>query len=119
MIVKVHLTASRAAHLGFWAFLFIPALVLSAVAQDWSVDWSTIDSGGAVATETADEQWRLSGTIGQWDSSTAQALSSSEYQLTGGFWSIERDVIDQLFRDRFDALSPRSAQGSPGDVESP
>ncbi|MEN1727698.1 MAG: hypothetical protein AAGJ52_04585 [Pseudomonadota bacterium] len=72
------------------------------MAQDWSVDWNTIDGGGVLESETADQLWQLAGTIGQWDSTSSQALSSSGVRLTGGFWSLIVNPGDSLFRDRFE-----------------
>ena len=57
-------------------------------AQDYSIDWYTIDSGGVMQSESADGQWQLSGTIGQWDATEARASSSDDWDLTGGFWGL-------------------------------
>lgn len=61
------------------------ALLLSAVAtfaQNYSIDWSTIDGGGGTSTGGV---YSVSGTIGQPD---AGAMSGGNYSLTGGFWSL-------------------------------
>jgi len=66
-------------------------------------DWS-IDSGGVMFSESTDEQWRLSGTIGQWDATEARAHAGDDWQLTGGFWGLTLDELaDQLFKDRFES----------------
>lgn len=69
---------------------------------DFCVNWWTIDSGGILESESADEQWKLSGTIGQWDATEARALSGGQWRLTGGFWGMSlEELADFLFHDRF------------------
>jgi hypothetical protein len=51
-------------------------------AQNYSIDWFTIDGGGGTSSGGA---YSLSGTIGQPD---AGILSGGAYSLTGGFWGI-------------------------------
>ena len=51
-------------------------------AQNYSIDWFTIDGGGGTSSGGA---YSLSGTIGQPD---AGILSGGAYFLTGGFWGI-------------------------------
>jgi hypothetical protein len=50
--------------------------------QDYSLDWSTIDSGGGTSTGGV---YTVSGTIGQQD---AGVMSGGNYTLAGGFWSL-------------------------------
>jgi hypothetical protein len=57
--------------------LLLPALGL---AQQYSIDWSTIDGGGATSTGGV---YSVSGTIGQPDAGT---MSGGTYTLSGGFW---------------------------------
>jgi hypothetical protein len=57
--------------------LLLPALGL---AQQYSIDWSTIDGGGGTSTGGV---YTVSGTIGQPD---AGAMSGGTYTLSGGFW---------------------------------
>src|SRR5690349_24067725 len=52
----------------------------SAAAQNYSIDWFTIDGGGGTSSGG---QYTLSGTIGQPDAGT---LSGGNYTLDGGFW---------------------------------
>jgi len=47
---------------------------------NYSIDWSTIDGGGAVSNGGI---YTLSGTIGQPDTSI---LQGGQYSLSGGFW---------------------------------
>lgn len=62
----------------------IPCLVaLCAPAQNYSIDWFTIDGGGGASTGG---NYTLSGTIGQPDA--GGAISGGNYSLTGGFWSV-------------------------------
>ena len=51
-------------------------------AQNFSIDWFTIDGGGGSSTGGG---YALNGTIGQPD---AGVMSGGPYVLTGGFWSI-------------------------------
>ena len=57
-------------------------LTTSARAQQYSIDWHTIDGGGGTSTGGV---FTVSGTIGQPD---AGALSAGSYTLVGGFWGI-------------------------------
>jgi len=76
----------------------------SALAQDFTVDWHTIDGGGEIQSETADTPptWQLSGTIGQPDATELIDLSGNGWTLTGGFWPVNIDQTDILFRDEFE-----------------
>src|SRR5688572_32852239 len=49
-------------------------------AQNFSIDWYTIDGGGGTSSGGA---YTLSGTIGQPDAGT---LAGGSYLLAGGFW---------------------------------
>lgn len=71
-------------------------------AQDFDVDWWTIDGGGEVLSETADQQWQLSGTLGQWDSTESLELAGAGWTLTGGFWPTTVDQTDRIFSDGFE-----------------
>lgn len=52
-------------------------------AQTYSVDWHKVAGGGGTSTNS---QYTISGTIGQPDASGA--MSSGQYSVTGGFWSL-------------------------------
>jgi len=52
----------------------------SALAQNYHIDWFTIDGGGGTSSGG---QYTLSGTIGQPD---AGELTAGNYVLEGGFW---------------------------------
>jgi len=65
-------------HLAFGFALLFTSLVH---AQQYSIDWSTIASGGNTSTGAA---YSITGTIGQPDAGT---MSAGNYALTGGFWS--------------------------------
>ncbi len=54
----------------------------SAVAQNYSIDWFSIDSGGGTSTGGV---YTLSGTIGQPD---AGRMTGGNFTLEGGFWAI-------------------------------
>jgi hypothetical protein len=74
--------------LKFGAFLVVGAWCLMlplcpcAPAQQYSIDWFTIDGGGGTS---ANAQYSLSGTIGQPD---AGQMSGSNYTLQGGFGGV-------------------------------
>ncbi len=64
-------------------FLGLAGLILLPIlssAQNYSIDWYTIDGGGGTSTGGG---YTLSGTIGQPDAGT---LSGGGYVLEGGFW---------------------------------
>jgi len=52
----------------------------AALAEDFAVDWYTIDGGGGFSTGGSFE---LGGTIGQPD---AGVMTGGDFQLAGGFW---------------------------------
>lgn len=58
----------------------ILAAALSASAQNYSIDWYTIDGGGGTSSGGP---YTLSGTIGQPD---AGVHTGGSYTLVGGFW---------------------------------
>ena len=58
-------------------------VVGSATAQNYSVDWFTIDGGGGTSTGGT---LAVSGTVGQPDAGAT--LSGGTYSLDGGFWSL-------------------------------
>lgn len=98
-------TSSAGRILGL-TILFLPATI---AAQDFTIDWHTIDGGGEVLSETSDQQWQLSGTLGQWDSTESQSLTGAGWTLTGGFWPVTVDQTDLLFRDSFEGTARRAA----------
>ena len=92
-------------HLVAGALLMAAAGSLSASGceEAFCIDWFTFDSGGTMSSESADQQWTLSGTIGQWEATQARASSGGGWQLTGGFWGLTlEELADRLFRDRFE-----------------
>ncbi len=54
----------------------------AAMAQNYSVDWYTVDGGGGTSTGGV---YTVSGTIGQPD---AGVMSGGNFTLVGGFWGI-------------------------------
>jgi hypothetical protein len=69
--------------------LGIIALLAAAdvAANDFSLDWWTVDSGGEMFTTGGD--FELSGTVGQPDANTiVMTGGEGEYELTGGFWAV-------------------------------
>lgn len=76
----------------------------TAIGQDWEVNWSSIDGGGELLSESANNEWQLSGTLGQSDATPKAALSGNGWSLTAGFWavSLSAEVEDGLFSDNFE-----------------
>jgi len=64
------------------SFLLLATWAVTLNAQNYSIDWFTIDGGGGTSTGGV---YAVSGTIGQPD---ADVMSGGNYTLTGGFWSI-------------------------------
>ena len=60
-------------------WLFVPTLH----AQSYTISWHKVAGGGGTSTGSV---YSLSGTIGQHDAS--DVLTSGNYSLTGGFWSL-------------------------------
>lgn len=56
---------------------------LATSAQNFSIDWYTIDGGGGTS---AGGNFSLSGTIGQPDAGVT--MTNGTFSLTGGFWSL-------------------------------
>ena len=55
----------------------------TASAQNYNIDWFTIDGGGGTSTGGV---FAVSGTIGQPDAGAT--MTGGNYSLTGGFWSV-------------------------------
>jgi hypothetical protein len=68
--------------LGLLYFACMSVWASIASAQNYSIDWSTIDGGGGTSTGGV---YSVSGTIGQPDAGT---MSGGSFSLTGGFWSL-------------------------------
>jgi hypothetical protein len=60
------------------------AAILSLEAQDYSIDWHTIDGGGGTSTGGV---YSVTGTIGQ--PVASPLMSGGNYTLLGGFWAIQ------------------------------
>ena len=54
-------------------------------AQNYAIDWWTIDGGGGTSTGGV---YSISGTIGQPEAS-ATAMTGGAYSVTGGFWALQ------------------------------
>ena len=54
-----------------------------AYAQDYAVDWRTVDGGGEMWCTGGD--FELSGTVGQPDAGAV--MTGGDFELAGGFWS--------------------------------
>jgi hypothetical protein len=65
---------------------------------DYTIDWSTIDSGGTVATD-GQGGWSLEGTIGQADAHNPQA--NPGFSLSGGYWPSQGFCATDYNQDGF------------------
>jgi len=64
------------------AVLLLPLAVFTGDAQDYAIDWRTVDGGGGTSTGGV---YSVSGTIGQHD---AGGLTGGRFALVGGFWGV-------------------------------
>jgi hypothetical protein len=78
----LHLKSSMGSKLISGMALALAMLALAVRAQDYSVDWSTIDGGGGTSTGGV---YSVTGTIGQPD---AGRMSGGNYSMEGGFWGV-------------------------------
>ena len=58
-------------------------LTTLARAQQYSIDWSTVDGGGGTSTGGV---YSVSGTLGQPDA--GGPMTGGQYSVTGGFWAL-------------------------------
>jgi len=66
------------------ALSFLLSFLSVATAQNYSIDWYTIDGG---AGTSIGGPFSLSGTIGQPDANQ-QAMTGGNFSISGGFWSL-------------------------------
>ena len=64
------------------AVLLLALAVFTADAQDYAIDWWTVDGGGGTSTGAV---YSVNGTIGQPD---AGGMSGGTFTLVGGFWGV-------------------------------
>ena len=74
-----------------WLLVFLTLAILAhttpALAQGFSIDWHTIDSGGGTSTGGV---FSVSGTIGQPDA--GGPMTNGQFAVTGGFWVLPAAV---------------------------
>jgi hypothetical protein len=63
--------------------VFLFPCALSVRAQNYSIDWFTIDGGGGASTGGV---YQVAGTIGQPDA--GGPMNGGNFSVTGGFWSL-------------------------------
>jgi hypothetical protein len=63
--------------------ILLTILAAAALADDYDLDWWTIDGGGDVFSTGG--EFELSATIGQPDANTT-VMTGGAYELAGGFW---------------------------------
>jgi len=66
------------------ALSFLLSFLSVATAQNYSIDWFTIDGGAGMSTGGP---YSLTGTIGQSDANQ-QVMTGGNFSLSGGFWSL-------------------------------
>ncbi len=88
---------------------FLTVTVGATLAQDYAIDWHTIDGGGEMWSTGG--SYELGGTIGQPD---AGLMSGGDYVLSGGFWlpPCPGDLDGDGFRNVTDFTALASAYGS-------
>lgn len=62
------------------------AFAASVIAQDVTIDWHTVDGGGAMSSTGG--TFELAGTIGQPDAQTPPVMTGGSFELVGGFWPV-------------------------------
>ena len=67
-----------------WLMTLLLLFVSAVVADDFDLDWYTIDGGGDMFSTGG--EFELSGTIGQPDATTV-VMTGGDFELTGGFWA--------------------------------
>jgi len=73
--------------------LLLPLLSAATLpAQEFTIDWSTIDGGGTPPSGGA--EFTLTGSIGQFDAGPAPGTGASEFSLIGGYWAAEESPLD-------------------------
>lgn len=79
------------------------ALAGIASAQAPSIERWTIAGGGDVYIRSAEGDWSLSGTLGEWAAAGPQ--HGSNWTLNGGFWPAATRIAGDamIFRDGFEA----------------
>ena len=81
-------------------------VIAKSCSEDYCITAWVVASGGEIESAAADGSWSLSGTIGQWEATSARELRANAWRLTGGFWALSLDeMADLLFRDRFERSS--------------
>ena len=71
-----------------WSFILLGLLLVATAsaaiaAAGYTLDWWTVDSGGGLSQDAA-QQYTLQGGVGQPD---AASSAGDSYTLQGGFWS--------------------------------
>lgn len=93
-------------------------LTVSAARAQMTIDWSTIDGGGAM--NSTGGTFTLSGTIGQPDAASNPTLTGGTFELTGGFWPVSNvcfclaDMNHDGKKDGLDVQSFLGCMFSPG-----
>ena len=59
-------------------------VTVATATNQYTIDWWTVDGGGATGIESSDGRFTLSGSIGQPDAGT---VSNDTYTVDGGFWN--------------------------------
>ena len=75
-------------------FLLLPLLSAATLrAQEvFTIDWSSIDGGGTLPAGAG--EFTITGSIGQFHAGTALGTGTSEFSLTGGYWTVAEMPLD-------------------------
>ena len=75
--------------------LMLLAIIPAILAQDYAIDWYTVDGGAEMASTGG--TYELSGTIGQPDARNhPEPMTGGSYAMTGGFWVISASNASQV-----------------------
>ena len=114
------MTTKRLTKLNTLILTLALALAPAALAQDYDIDWYTIDGGGGTSIG---DVFELSGTIGQPDAGVV--MTAGDFSLTGGFWiapgtagpPCPADITGDGVVDVLDLLEVLSQWGTTGSAD--
>jgi hypothetical protein len=66
------------------------AVLLQGIAQEYSIDWYTLDGGGGTSTGSV---YSITGTIGQPD--PGGAMTNGPFSITGGLWVLPAAIQEE------------------------
>ena len=93
-ITRIHVMHGTFLLLLILLLLFVGTTIAAAQTEnDFSISWWTVDGGGGIS-QSADEQYKINGSIGQPDVGIATGFG---YAVKGGFWGSLHTAIREFF----------------------